>query len=451
MIVAEPSPVAAEARGVFTPELLDRCISCGFCLPACPTYALTGVETSSPRGRINLMRALETGVLGDDDPTALEEASFCLGCRACESVCPAGVQYGELVEEWRDHLWNGRRRPVRLWPLLWAVDSPQRVRAMGVVRRHAGRRSEASETANLMLGCFERVLYPRVSRAARELAPELAAPVAQGCCGALHAHNGELERGRELARALGAALPGTIVSTSGGCAAHLAGVLGSDRVMEFSQWMLARESAPVATPEELLPEAAHTVSRNGVTPPTPAGRLRIGLQDSCHLRHGLGVWSEPRELIARVGEYVELPSAAACCGAAGSYSVVRPRDSARVLEPHLDEIAAADLDVLAVVNAGCYRQLQQGVKRRHLRTRVVHLAELLAGEGHAHPPKSPADIIEVIPALSRNGDAGHPQEDPGIALNLTHARADTVRRAGRQVIVPTEASRAVVAEEKRDV
>ena len=157
-------------------ELLDRCISCGFCLPACPTYALTGVETSSPRGRINLMRALETGVLPDDDPTVHEEASFCLGCRACEPVCPAGVQYGELLEEWRDHLWNGRRRPWKVRPLLWAVDSPRRVRAMGIVRRHAGRRGESPGPVNLMLGCFERVLYPRVSRDARKLAAELAAP-----------------------------------------------------------------------------------------------------------------------------------------------------------------------------------------------------------------------------------------------------------------------------------
>jgi glycolate oxidase iron-sulfur subunit len=187
-------------RGIFTPELLDRCISWGFSLPACPTYALTGVETSSPRGRINLMRALETGVLADDDPTVLEESSFCLGCRACEEVCPAGVQYGELLEEWRDHLWHGRRRPVQLWPLLWAVDSPRRVRAMGTVRRHAGRGSEAPGPVNLMLGCFERVLYPRVNRVARKLAPELTAPAAQGCCGALHAHNGELERGKELAK-----------------------------------------------------------------------------------------------------------------------------------------------------------------------------------------------------------------------------------------------------------
>jgi tetratricopeptide (TPR) repeat protein len=106
--------------------------------------------------------------------------------------------------------------------------------------------------------------------------------------------------------------------------------------------------------------------------------MRIGLQDSCHLRNGLGVWKEPRELIAQVGEYVELPSAAACCGAAGTYAIVRPDDSARVLDRHLDEIAEARLDAIVVVNPGCYRQLAQGVKRRGLATRVVHLAELLA-------------------------------------------------------------------------
>ena len=385
------------ARGVFTPELLDRCISCGFCLPACPTYALTGVETSSPRGRINLMRALETGVLPDDDPTVHEESSFCLGCRACEPVCPAGVKYGELLEEWRDHLWNGRRRPLKVRPLLWAVDSPRRVRAMGIVRRHAGRGSEAPGAVNLMLGCFERVLYPRVSRDARKLAAELAAPAAQGCCGALHAHNGELERGRELAQELGEALPGTIVSTSGGCAAHLAGVLGSDRVKEFSQWMVERSRA--ATSEGPRVDRADASAVNGGAATKPAGaRLRIGLQDSCHLRNGLGVWREPRELLARVGEYVELPSAAACCGAAGSYSVVRPEDSARVLDPHLDEIAAADLDVIAVVNAGCYRQLEQGVKRRKLRTRVVHIAELLAAESGAAPHQSSNGRAEIAPA-----------------------------------------------------
>lgn len=210
-----------------------------------------------------------------------------------------------------------------------------------------------------MLGCFERALYPAVSRRALALAPELSARAAQGCCGALHAHNGELERGNALARELGEALPGTIVTTAGGCVAHLAGVLGRERVRELSQWL---------------------VERDGTAPTTPPSepRLRIGLQDSCHLRNGLGVYQEPRELLARVGEYVELPSAAVCCGAAGTYAILRPQDSARVLDRHLDEIADADLDIIAVVNPGCYRQLEQGVRRRRLRTRVMHLAEVLA-------------------------------------------------------------------------
>ncbi|MEA2318028.1 MAG: glycolate oxidase iron-sulfur subunit [Solirubrobacteraceae bacterium] len=407
----------AERRGIFTPELLDRCISCGFCLPACPTYGLTRVETSSPRGRINLMRAIETGVLAEDDPTVVEESSFCLGCRACEPVCPAGVQYGALLEEWRDRVWTGRRRPLRLRALLWAVDRPGRVRLMGLLRRHARGGAAREGRANLMLGCFERAMYPAVSRSAQALEPGLAAPSSQGCCGALHAHNGELERGRELARELGEALPGTIVTTSGGCAAHLASVLGPDRVKELSQWLVEREgtaqpageppqergearavggapketddtTGPVAEPPREpgeVPRLATPAPRNGGRDVDHGAsrRPRIGLQDSCHLRNGLGVWKEPRSLIEQVGDYVELPSAATCCGAAGTYAVLRPDDSARVLDRHLDEIAEADLDAIVVVNPGCYRQMQQGIRRRGLRTRVLHLAELLAGREDA--------------------------------------------------------------------
>jgi glycolate oxidase iron-sulfur subunit len=393
-------------RGIFTPELLDRCISCGFCLPACPTYDLTKVEASSPRGRINLMRAIETGLLPEDDPTVVEESSFCLGCRACEPVCPAGVQYGALLEEWRDHVWAGRR-PLKLRLMLWAANARWRVRLMGLGRRHARGRGSGAGSASLMLGCFERALYPAVSRSARDLDPSLAAPAGQGCCGALHAHNGDLERGKDLARALGKALPGTIVTTSGGCAAHLAAVLGPERVKELSQWLTAGgqdaaaepeqqrgearalDGAPAETDDASAPEAEpprepgelpRQRERDGNGAPSGSGRPRLGLQDSCHLRNGLGVWKEPRALLERAGEYVELPSAAACCGAAGTYALLRPEDSARVLERHLDEITEARLDAIVVVNPGCYRQLEQGVKRRGLRTRVVHLSELLAGD-----------------------------------------------------------------------
>lgn len=349
-----------DGRGIFTPELLDRCISCGFCLPACPTYARTGVETSSPRGRIDLMRALETGALPDDDPTVQEESSFCLGCRACEPVCPAGVQYGALLEEWRDHTWDhGGRRRLRLKPLLWGANRPWRLRALGLVRRHA--RGGGDDGPQLMLGCYERALFPEVSRAARALVPAARVDAGQGCCGALHAHNGELERGRELAEELGRRLDGTILTTAGGCAAHLVAVLGANRVRELSQY---------------LGETEHR--RDLPTGRGAAHRPRIALQDSCHLRNGMGVFRQPRELIQEVGEYVELPSASECCGAAGTYSILRPRDSKRVLDDKLDQIEAAQVEFVVAVNPGCLRQLQTGLKRRRSSTRALHLAELLA-------------------------------------------------------------------------
>ncbi len=359
-------------RGIFPPELLDRCISCGFCLPACPTYALSKDEKSSPRGRITLMRALETGVLEGDDATLREESSFCLGCRACEPVCPAGVQYGELLEHWRSYQWQGRHRPPLARLLTTVVARNWLVRCLGTVRPHARTAPAASAAPgqHLMLGCFERGLFPAVSRAARELRPELDAPTDQGCCGALHAHNGDLELGRKLAHRLGEQLPGTIVTTAGGCAGHLAGVLGRDRVKEFSEYVVGDGEAPYG---ELRVDGR---------------RARVSLQDSCHLRNGLNVWREPRELIAAVADYVELPGAAQCCGSAGTYSLLRPKDSRRVLDPKLDQIEAAGVDYVVAVNPGCLRQLQVGLRRRHSSTRALHLVELLTAARQGTVPTS---------------------------------------------------------------
>lgn len=342
---------------IFDPELLSRCISCGFCLPACPTYALTGDEASSPRGRITLMRALETGDLPPDDPTLREQSSFCLGCRACEPVCPAGVQYGQLLEQWRVHQWKGAARPMLARLLTLAAAQRRLLSLLGIVRGAARTRAtEGREQRHLMLGCFERGLYPKVSRAARRLVPGLSAPADQGCCGALHAHNGDLAAGEEMARRLGERLPGVIVTTSGGCSAHLAGVLGRDRVRELSEELDGVELAEVRV---------------------DGRRARVTLQDSCHLRNGLGVWREPRAVLERVADYVELPSAARCCGAAGTYSLLRPKDARRILDPKLEEIEAAGVDYVVAVNPGCLRQLQTGLRRRRSRVRAVHLAELL--------------------------------------------------------------------------
>ncbi|CAL9418245.1 Lactate utilization protein A [Streptomyces sp. enrichment culture] len=378
-----PAPGRGEGLGVFDKALLDRCISCGFCLPACPTYSLTRQEPSSPRGRITLMRALESGDLAPDDPTLAEESSFCLGCRACETVCPAGVEYGRLLEQWRDHQWQGRDRPLIARLLMAVVSRPWLLRLQGLVRRHArdrraargrrlahGRRlarGEREQAVSLMLGCVERGLYPSVSRAVRELRPEVTVPSGQGCCGALHAHNGDSAAGAEMARALGERLPGTVVTTSGGCAAHLAHHLGRDRVRELSDY---------------LERTGHR----------PAGRVTVGgrparvaLQDSCHLRNGLGVTRPPRELVAAVADYVELPGAGDCCGAAGTYAMLRPDDSRAVLDPKLEALRKLDVDYVVAVNPGCLRQLRQGLRRTRSRTKAVHLAELLAMAARSEP------------------------------------------------------------------
>lgn len=367
----------AHGGNVFDPDLLSRCMSCGFCLPSCPTYRLTGEEASSPRGRITLMRAVQEGRLDVTDPTVLGQSQFCLGCRACEPVCPAGVQYGDLLEEWRDTVWQGRDRPVlaKLLMLMMSRLGMVGITLAGIVRRAAAaprRPARVQAGAHLMLGCVERVLYPKVSRAARRADPTLVAPHTQGCCGALHAHNGESAQGRRMARRLGRQLPGTIVTTSGGCAAHLAAELGADRVREFSAWIAAGHGPD---PAELTP--IHVDAAGRIVPADRPGarRVRLGLQDSCHLRNALGVWREPRDVLGRIGDYVEVPDAGACCGAAGSYSVLRPDDSRRVLAPKLAAIAGLDLDFLVVVNPGCYRQMAAGL--RGTRTRVIHLAELL--------------------------------------------------------------------------
>jgi glycolate oxidase iron-sulfur subunit len=343
-------------REKFSQDKLDRCISCGYCLPACPTYKLTGNEESSPRGRITLMRAVQNDKLPALD--LLQESSFCLGCRACEPVCPAGVEYGVLLEEMREITWQGKNRPLIIRGLFFIVDTKIGMWALGLLSPFAKRR-EANKDLHLMYGCFERRLFPAVSRAVAKLAPEISCSSDQGCCGALHAHNGELDKGKEMAKALGEKLPGTILTTAGGCAAHLASVIGNGRVQEFSQWWVKREI-------DLKP-----IEKSG-------RKIRVGLQDSCHLRNGMGVFAQPRKILAQLGDYVEIPGAADCCGAAGSYALLQKQNSRKVVSQKVADIKALNLDYIATVNPGCTRQLVTELRRARVKTKVIHLAQLVA-------------------------------------------------------------------------
>jgi glycolate dehydrogenase iron-sulfur subunit len=377
---------AGHGGNIFDPQLLDRCISCGFCLPACPTYALTKDEGSSPRGRITLMRALETGKLDPDDDRLQEESSFCLGCRACEPVCPAGVQYGHLLETWRDHQWRGRHRPPLARALMMVVDRKALVRMIGLVRRPARTRATGAAPVSLMLGCFERGLFPGVSRAVRRLLPEIAVPANQGCCGALHAHNGDSAGGIALAEKLGEELPGVIVTTAGGCAAHLATVLGRDRVHELSEHLVKAGHQPIG---ELTVDDGAGGRR----------RARVAIQDSCHLRNGLGVSAEPRALLGAVADFVPVTGDGSCCGSAGTYSLLRPKDARRVLDPKLDAVEAAGVDYVVAVNPGCLRQWQTGLARRRSRIRAVHLADLLVAAAGGRPLPTGLPVAARLPQV----------------------------------------------------
>jgi glycolate oxidase iron-sulfur subunit len=245
-VSVQVATAAAESDAVGTAKLpfLDKQLG-----PAQTALLLARIKASSPQGRIALMRAIDHGTVGVFDPAAREQGAFCLGCRACEPVCPAGVPYGGLLEDLRDAQWQGRRRHLRVRPLLTFATSRLLVRLVGMVRKHvrftpANRIDDGADM--LMLGCFERTLFPEVSRAATGTLPGLQVPRDQGCCGALHAHNGDAASGAQLARELVArsGRSGRIVSTAGGCAAHLSAVAGRDRVVDYSEALLERGPLP---------------------------------------------------------------------------------------------------------------------------------------------------------------------------------------------------------------
>ena len=400
--MTEPAATGFEA---LYPGTLD-CVHCGLCLPVCPTYRLTGRETSSPRGRVYLMRGVAEGRI-ELGAAVAEEAYFCLGCRACETACPSGVRFGALLEATRAvveqkglraglekriesfalrRLLPSRRRlhwllsalalvqqsgagrlaqllPRRLaqaWQLLPAV--PPRA-ARRRLPRNIPAEGERRGRVALFEGCLMPELFGAVNAAtARVLARngyEVVVPGEQGCCGALHLHAGDPEFAHGLERANRAAFEGVdaIIVNSAGCGATLReGALGA-RVRDVC---------------EFLDEVGLVVE-----PPPRSGS--VCYDDPCHLVHGQRVAAAPRRLLARVPGLRLVPhdDPTSCCGAAGIYNLSHPEASQAVLAPKLDALAAADPDWIATGNPGCLMQLAAGARARGLRARVVHPVELL--------------------------------------------------------------------------
>jgi glycolate oxidase iron-sulfur subunit len=404
------------------------CIHCGLCLRTCPTYQLTGSESSSPRGRIYLMRAVAEGKLDARDATYREELDFCLVCRHCESVCPAGVRFGEMMETARAGSQQAAPRgalerfarwfgfqvvlPSRFWLSLsiGALRFAQSTGLLKLVASFAGPRKSAllamsaapparerrllpsttpargtkrGEVA-VLEGCVMPELFGRVNRATVATLSDIGfeSRTAKGhvCCGALHAHNGELEGARELARGtiehferLG---DSPVVVNSAGCGAHMkayAHLLEDDvawkeraqrfskRVVDFTEFVAAH------APDDWKPAAAGALGK-------------LAYDDPCHLCHGQQIRTQPRALLDRVpgATRVEMESAESCCGSAGIYSLLRPGDSEAVFASKARAFAACGADVLVTANPGCQMQWEAGLKRAGSAARVVHIAEVLA-------------------------------------------------------------------------
>ncbi|HET7791140.1 MAG TPA: heterodisulfide reductase-related iron-sulfur binding cluster [Gemmatimonadales bacterium] len=386
---------------------LDPCVHCGFCLQACPTFLATGDEADSPRGRIELMRALERGDLSPADQSLASHLDRCLGCRGCEPVCPSGVEYGHGLEAARGVIARQRGVPLLARLALWTLTGPGsrlvyslarllrrtglpawlagwgRARfAMGMLAatapsRNAERgtrnRRGVSRSAVLFRGCVMDGLFSHVhdatirvlqanGYAVREVA-------GQACCGALHAHAGLDDAARALARAnLRAFGEGDdpIVVNSAGCGALMKeyGRLTGDAAG-------ARFGARVRDVSELLASAG------------PAGGAplakRVAYDPPCHLLHAQRVALPPLALLGAIPnlDLRSAPDAAQCCGSAGLFTLVEPGMSRAVLAPKLASIRALDVEVVATGNPGCLMQLGAGLRAAGIRTEVRHPVELL--------------------------------------------------------------------------
>ena len=398
------------------------CIHCGLCLQTCPTFRLTGVETSSPRGRIHLMRAVAEG-RADADAGYAEELDFCLLCRHCESVCPAGVRFGEMMEHARGAReaavprgplarlarWFGFRvllphRPLlrlaafglrllqvlRLDRLLAKTglalfrglpDLP-RVRPLSersLLPRRPRTTDARREEVLVLEGCVQAELFAHVNRATVSSLERLGVACSVPeftCCGSLHAHNGDPEGARRLAERLLDACGNDerpLVVNSAGCGAHL---------RELSN-LFPSEDPRHARAEAL--ERRVVDYAEFVAPRLPEGPLPLDQpgpltwDDPCHLCHGQGIRQPPRDVLGRFEGPSVLPleNPEACCGSAGIYSVLRPEDSQRVFAPKLAAFQKSGARTLVTQNPGCQIQWDSGLRRAGVEAEVVHLAELV--------------------------------------------------------------------------
>jgi glycolate oxidase iron-sulfur subunit len=432
-------------------SILQQCMHCGMCLPTCPTYDATHRERNSPRGRIALMRAIADGDL-EVSATFADEMSYCLGCLACQTACPAGVKYGVLFETARADIERAgvdagpKRRFWRAVTLRFLFMRPRALRAAGrvlrayqttgleaavrragltrllpadlrrmepqapriarrfsddLIARQERPRGDVRYRVALLTGCVQDLVFPDINRDTADvlLANGCAVdtPREQPCCGSLHAHNGEPGMAADLARRMLDRIPpdryDAIISNAGGCGSHLrhyGPLLEDDPAyrVRARSWDLKLRDV-----QEWLIEIG---ARAPEAAPfdTPAA---VTYHESCHLVHGQKVSRQPRmllEIIPGVTSH-DLTESSWCCGAAGIYALTQPAQADALLARKIGHISATRARIVATANPGCHLQIARGLKDAGASVTVMHPVSLLArayrreGQGIAQPTDDP--------------------------------------------------------------
>ena len=410
-----------------SPELLQRCVHCGFCLPTCPTYAVLGVEMDSPRGRIRLMETVWQGRVDVTSDPFERHMYGCLDCRACETACPSGVEFGKLMEGARSQIEAARPRSLaerlvrrvafrvllprpavlgmfaRFSVLSKRLGAAAVLRAIGtrigLARRLAAllelvpdrassralpalypARGERRGRVALFTGCVMRAAFADTNAAtARVLSRngfEVVVPEAQGCCGALHAHAGERADARALARRNIDSLEKLDVD------AFIVNAAGCGAALKEYGWLLKDDAAWAERAERFaarVKDAGEFLGDAGLTASPGPIAARVAYDDPCHLLHGQRIREQPRALLAAIPELRMVPLAEAdwCCGSAGTYNVTQPELSAKLLDRKVGHIAASGAELVVTANPGCQMQLAAGLRAARAPVTVVHLMDLL--------------------------------------------------------------------------
>jgi glycolate oxidase iron-sulfur subunit len=413
-------------------SVLQQCMHCGLCLPTCPTYDATKLERNSPRGRIALMRAIADDRL-EATRTFAEEMYFCLGCLACMTACPAGVNYAEHFEHARAEaersqvLAGPKRNFIRRFTVGWLFMDLRRlrlvgrlmrlyqqlgfqtlVRKSGVMKLFPKRlqelesmtpRVQARFSAELippvtpakgarkyrvamLTGCAQDLIFSDVNRDTVDVLArngcEVVTPPKQDCCGSLHAHNGEWELAKVLARRNIDQFPPSefdaIITNAAGCGSHLkhfATLLANDPeyVDRAKEW------------DRKVKDIHEWLAQIGIAqPPSKQGERAITYHEACHLCHGQKITAQPRQVLKAIPglELVELPESTWCCGSAGIYNLIQPEMANQLLERKIKHIKSTGVTTVATGNPGCLLQIINGARREGLNLRVAHPVSLLA-------------------------------------------------------------------------